>query len=403
MGSPTSRTADGGAQGEDPGAVGPFPWRPAARDVLKIVALFALSRALLIAVGVVAWGHQLPNSSWRGRDRSGVRYALVPDRPFLDMWTRWDSWEYEEIARQGYWYDLQIKPRPYGTVACFPFYPLVVRAVGTALGGRYVLAGLAVSNLAAVVGFVLLFQWAAWSGDRRGAWLAVAAAIACPAGLFWSALYPQSLYFALSVAALLLMLDGRTAAASLVGMAATATRPEGIAILPALLAIHIQRRRGRIGREALWLLAVPAGLIAYMAYLYSRWGDPLLFLKVHAYFGRTLANPLWTLIKPWTRPGGLADVRVRGTYAVAALLLLGHRARLGWPVLLYGWLLFLIPLGTGVYESIYRVHLVNAPIYLAVGLGLRGRWRLAAWAALPLCLAWETILMFNWVIGYHVP
>ncbi len=192
-------------------SIGPFPWRPRGGDVAGIAVLFALSRVVLVVVGMVAWGHQIPSQTWRGKDRSGIRYALVPEQPFLDMWTRWDSWEYEEIARQGYWFDINFKPRPYGTVACFPFYPLVIRALGPILGGNYVVAGLVVSNASAIAGLVMLFQWVTWWGDRRSAWLAVSVAVFFPSGLFWSALYPQSLYFALSVAALALMFDGRAA------------------------------------------------------------------------------------------------------------------------------------------------------------------------------------------------
>lgn len=388
---------------DPPPAIGPRPWRPPARDLAGIVALFALSRALLIGAGCLAWGHQVADSAWRGKDRSGVFYALVPGQPFVDMWTRWDSWEYEEIARQGYWYDFHHRPRPYGTVACFPFYPLVVRAVGMALGGRYVAAGLVVSNLSAIAGFFLLFRLAARWGDRRAAWLTVAAAITFPPGLFWSALYPQSLFFCLSIASLMLMMDGRVAAASLVGAAATATRLEGIAILPALLAIQVHRRRGRIGREAFWLAVVPIGLLAYMAFLYHRWGDPLLFLRVHALFGRRTANPLRTLVEPWSRPGGLGDFRVLLTYLTGLMLILGHAARLRWPILLYGWLMFLIPLGTGVYESIYRIHLVNFPIYLAIGLGLAGRWRIPARIVVLAFAGLEAAMMFGWVAGYRYP
>ena len=383
--------------------IGPFPWRPRINDLLGIAALFTLSRVVLVLVGMIAWGYQTPNSAWRGKDRSGIRYALIPEQPLLDMWTRWDSWEYEEIARKGYWYDFNFKPRPYGTVACFPFYPLVIRALGTILRGRYDVAGLAVSNVSAIAGLVLLFQWATWWGDHRGAWVAVSAAIAFPAGLFWSALYPQSLYFALSVASLALMLDGRAASACLVASAATATRFEGIALVPTLFAILLDGDRRRIGRGAPWLLLAPLGLAAYMAYLYHGWGDPVLFMKVHAIFGRGLSNPLATLARPLTEPGGFAQDGVVLTYAVGALLILGQRSRLRWPILLYGWLMYLIPLCTGVYISIYRVHLVNAPIYLAIGLGVRGRWQILAWGIVGVSALFECSMMFGWVVGLFRP
>lgn len=380
---------------------GRFPWRIRWSDLLGIVGLFAATRVLLVIVGMATWPHQTPRSAWRGVDRSGIRWALVPDAPLLDMWTRWDSWEYDEIARTGYWYDFQHKPRPYGTVACFPGYPMAIRGVSLVLGGRSVLAGLAISNLAAVAGLVLLFQWATWWGDRRCGWVAVAAACCSPAGLFWSALYPQSLYFGLSVGALTLMLDGRTAPACLVAALATATRLEGVALVPALLAIRVSR--GRIGRDVLWLAVAPLGLVAYMAYLYQGWGDPMLFLKVHSLFGRGLSNPLATLARPFQESGGLARDGVLMTYAVAAMLLLGSVARIKWPILLYGWLMFFIPLCTGVYISIYRVHLVNAPIYLALGLGLRGRWRVLAWGVVAASAVFEGVMMSGWVAGYFHP
>jgi Mannosyltransferase (PIG-V) len=383
--------------------IGRFPWRPRLDDLAVIAVLFALTRLLLIGVGVMGWRNQLENSNWRGMDRSGIHYALVRDQPLLDMWTRWDSWEYEEIARSGYWYDFEAKPRPYGTVACFPLYPMVVRGVGSILGRRYVLAGLIVSNLSAIVGFVLLFQWASWWGDRRSAWVAVSAAIAFPPGVFWSALYPQSLFFALSIASLTLMLDGRAASACLVGALATATRLEGIALVPALLAMQLQSHSRRIEWRMLWLVVTPMGLLGYMGYLGWRFGDPLLFLKVHALFGRGLTNPLRTLIEPLQAGTQGLDTNILFTYAVGLMLLLGHVARLRWPILLYGWLLYLIPLCTGVYMSIYRVQLVDAPIYLALGLGLAGRWRFLAWGLVCLFLYGQLRMMFEWAIGYFVP
>ena len=383
--------------------IGRFPWRPRGRDLLGILGLFAMTRLVLILVGMSAWGQQISESTWRGRDRSGIRYSLVPDAPLLDMWTRWDSWEYEEIARKGYWYDFNFKPRPYGTVACFPFYPLLIRGLGAILGGRYVIAGLIIANVSAVVGLILLFQWTTWWGDRRCAWTAVTLAVAFPAGLFWSALYPQSLYFALSVASLALMLDGRVATSCLVASAATATRFEGVALIPTLLAIMIATHKDRLDRKLLWLLVAPIGLLAYMAYLYWGWGDPLLFMRVHAIFGRGLSNPVMTLIRPLTEKNGTQADGVILTYAVGGMLILGHFARLRWPILLYGWLMYLIPLTTGVYISIYRIHLVNVPIYLAVGLGLKGWWRIIAGAIIAVSAISEGSMMFRWVAGFFLP
>jgi Gpi18-like mannosyltransferase len=381
-----------------------FPWRPRFKDVLGIVGIFFLNRMFLIVVGMVAWNHQIPKSSWRGIDhQTGIRYFLVPDKPLLDMWTRWDSWEYEEIARKGYWYDFNAKPNPYGTVACFPLYPMAVRVVGFALGGRYVVAGLLVANLASIAGFVVLFQWAAWRADRRAAWLTASLAISFPPGLFWSALYPQSLFFVLSIASLAMMYDGRMAGSCLLSALATATRLEAVALIPTLVLIRISQRGWRIGRQSLWFLATPLGLLGYMAYLYERWGDPFLFLKVHAIFGRTLKNPFMTLLIPIQTGEAIDDFVILGSYAVFVVLVLAWFSRVGWPIVIYGWSLFLIPLTSGVYMSIYRVHLVNVAIYLTIGLGLKGGWRRLGWAIVALCTVLQCRMMFEWSNGYFWP
>ncbi len=373
---------------------------------MGIISLFAATRLVLIMAGMIAWNFQIPVApTWRKTDhKTGIHYALAIDQPFLDMWTRWDSWEYDEIARVGYWYDYQHKPSPYGTVACFPLYPMLIRGVGFLLGGRTVIAGLLIANLAAVAGFILLFQWGLWWGDRRSAWLTVAAAISFPAGLFWSALYPQALFMALSVGALAQMFDRRVAVACLLTALATATRLEAVALLPVLLLIRLSQSGWRPRRADLWFLVAPLGLLGYMAYLYQRWGDPVLFLKVHTLFGRGLTNPLWTLVLPLTMEGGVSHMVVIGTYFVLGLVILATCLRLPRPIVVYCWLLFLIPLASGIYVSIYRVHLVNFPIYLAIGgLGLSGRLRILGWGLVASFMALQCYMMYLWVTGYNMP
>jgi hypothetical protein len=200
-----------------------------------------------------------------------------------------------------------------------------------------------------------------------------------------------------------LMFDGRVAGACLLCGLATATRLEAVALIPALLLVRFSRDGWRIGLKDLWFLLTPLGLLAYMAYLQGRWGDPLLFLRVHRLFGRGWTNPLWTLVVPFQSPGGYKDLAVLGTYFVLGLLALGTLVRLRLPILVYGWLLFLIPLTSGVYVSIYRVHLVNFPIYLAIGLGLRGRLRWLGYLLVTIFMIVQAGMMFLWVIGYPLP
>ena len=55
------------------------------------------------------------------------------------------------------------------------------------------------------------------------------------------------------------------------------------------------------------------------------------------------------------------------------------------------------------YISIYRVHLVNAPIYLALALGLRSWWRILAWGIVAAFGFFECLMMYGWVVGHFHP
>jgi len=109
------------------------------------------------------------------------------------------------------------------------------------------------------------------------------------------------------------------------------------------------------------------------------------------------------LLDPIARGEALQDLAIAGTYLAVGLLLFGHFTRVRWPILVYGWLLLLIPLSTGVYTSIYRVHLVNVALYLVIGLGFRGLWRILGWVLVALFALGEGCTMFLWVIGYLLP
>ena len=235
--------------------------------------------------------------------------------------------------------------------------------------------------------------------------MAVSLAVAFPAGLFWSALYPQSLYFALSVASMALMLDGRVAPACLVASAATATRLEGIALLPALLAILIVRGEGTGSDRPPGALA--PGRAARLAPVHglsvSGLGRPPPVPQGPCDLRAAATNPIATLIRPLSIRDGIYEDGVFTTYFAGILLVLGTLARLRWPILLYGWLMFLIPLSTGVYISIYRVHLVNAPSIWpsAWPCGSVASGRLRDRARLP--SVYETSMMLGWVRGSFHP
>jgi Mannosyltransferase (PIG-V) len=239
----------------------------------------------------------------------------------------WDADWYLVIAHYGYRPDLG--SFTLSRDAFFPLYPLGLRAV-SALGPPPVLAGVLLSVLA--LGFALYgihrlttLELAARGrlapgGDRvaDAARLAVTITAFAPMAFFFSAVYSESLYLALSVGLFWSARQGRWALVGVLGALAAATRSTGLVLaLPAAMIylygpredrvadfMRVGRRRllprYRARREMLWLAALALGVIVYGACLAFAGGDPLDPFRAQAVWGRHFAGPyvgVWDGVK----------------------------------------------------------------------------------------------------------
>ena len=126
-----------------------------------------------------------------------------------------------------------------------------------------------------------------------------------PTAFFLNAVYTEALFLALSSGAVwAARVRGNLVLAGIFGALATATRNLGVLLLVPLF-FEWQRHRLELGVRGLGGLAlVPAGLIAYAAFLWSRFGDPLVFARQQsAYWEREPTNPLTTLGRAWHDAG----------------------------------------------------------------------------------------------------
>jgi hypothetical protein len=203
-----------------------------------------------------------------------------------DVWARWDSVWFLRIAEHGY-------GSAKGAAAAFyPLYPAAVALLGRVLFGHYVLAGILVSLASAFASFLLLHRIAEERLGAEGARRAVLYLAVFPFALFLQAVYSESLYLLLTLAAFLLAERGRFLAAGAVTGFALLTRPTAAALLPALVLLA-WRERDRV--RALASLAVaPLIFAAYPLYLWWAEGDPWQFLHAQRIWSRHLspAGPL---------------------------------------------------------------------------------------------------------------
>jgi Mannosyltransferase (PIG-V) len=235
---------------------------------------------------------------------------------------RWDSSWYLVIAHFGYRPDLGSLTS--SRTAFFPLYPLGLHVI-TWSGLPPVLAGVTLSLLALALALYGIHRLTMLElGDADGsptcrpgevARLAVFLTAFAPMAFFFSAVYSESLYLALSVGLFWCARQGRWAGVGVLGALAGATRSAGLVLaLPALILYlygpredrppDFRPRRGRpryrLRRDSAWLGLMPAGLALYVLYLALSGGDALMPFHAQEVWGRHFAGPflgVWDGIK----------------------------------------------------------------------------------------------------------
>jgi len=239
---------------------------------------------------------------------------------------RWDSAWYLVIAHYGYRPELGVFTA--SRAAFFPLYPLGLRAIAS-VGFAPVLAGVLLSVFALACSLygihrlttLELAQASRFSlsglQGREVARLAVLVTAFAPMAFYFSAVYSESLYLALSVGLFWFARQGRWAAVGALGALAAATRSAGVLLVVPALILYLYgpredrrpdfpdvlswaRPRYRLRKDLLWLGLVPVGLILYMAYLTLSGGDALTPFHAQDVWGRHFAGPylgVWDGIK----------------------------------------------------------------------------------------------------------
>jgi hypothetical protein len=227
----------------------------------------------------------------------GWFYRLTPDVPVgtLNIWSHWDGIWYTQIAEEGYGASAP------ASTAFFPLYPLLLRSFAELFGGPIYQQALSVWApllsllfLPFALYFIYHIALDGW-GERvaRGTVLILAF---FPTTFFLNAAYTESLFLALSAGSLWAMRVRRDLLlACVLAALAAATRNVGVFLVVPLLCEWVERGGLEEGRErwrVVYLALVPSGLVAYMGYLWVRFGDPFLFYSAQEFWNRRHTGPL---------------------------------------------------------------------------------------------------------------
>ncbi|HET9110593.1 MAG TPA: hypothetical protein VFN78_07200 [Ktedonobacterales bacterium] len=313
------------------------PSRLTRGDWAYIVSVYALSRILIVLVGLIGsamFPSVGPNQTWV---MEPITWQTLSHWP--NLFDHFDSGWYIGISH-GYPALIPGNSEPLRTWGFLPGYPIALHIVAVMLGFPHipgpvdVIAGVLVSYAALFGAVVYLYRLTAGELDSVAARRAVTYLLVFPTSLFLSAVYPEALLLFATVGAFYHARRRQWLFAGLLAAVAIVTHTEGaLALAPLTLEFlaynwntggWIQWRMLKLG----WLLGPPlAALGAYALYSHAHTGYWLAFsTSQNLVWGHRLSPPVYPFIGFLLHPGiGSAfdfDFRLLNiVIAVAALAL----------------------------------------------------------------------------------
>ena len=298
-----------------------------------------------------------------------------------EIFAAWDSGWYFDIARRGYY----VADGGQSSLPFSPLYPMAMRALAWPFGSSDAalwMAGMAISFVSFVAGLVVLHGLTArMFGDREIARRTVLYVSVFPFSFFLTRVYPEGLFFLLTLVAIRFALATRWWPAGAVGALAALTRPQGILVALPLVLMAVQD--GDVRRFAPRLAALSPAVLAFLGnhvYIGILAGEPSAWLQAQGQWGYSLGHPPWeqllSLIERIVHYGpydyfmtsSLAVYRV--FHGATALLLLALTpitfVRVGAPLGAYVLASLLVPLSGNALEGIGRYAAVLFPVFMVL-------------------------------------
>ena len=299
----------------------------------------------------------------------------------LDVLTSWDGIWYLRIVRYGYpsfvpqnitYDDTQAR------LAFFPAYPYLVRVIDAVLPGGDTLAALFL-NFILGAGFIVLVGLLArsWFGVS----VAKRAMVLCalfPGSFVLSFAYSEALLLFLAAACLYLLQKEQWLLAGVVALLATATRPNGIAVIAACaVAAYLAWRQTKSLKPFIAPLLSPIGFIGYQLWINNHADEAQVWFRVQgeawkegASFGLTaIRRTLEAFTQPLTSP---TDLITAASFVLTLFLLwlVWKRHRIPLPALAYSAVVIALMLLPATVTARPRFLFTAFPLFIAAAVWL---------------------------------
>ncbi|MGD9703128.1 MAG: glycosyltransferase family 39 protein [Acidimicrobiia bacterium] len=263
----------------------------------------------------------------------------------IDVLTSWDGQWYLRIVRLGY--PRTIQPDvTFGVLdaraAFFPLYPLIVRAADRVLPGGDVFAALFVNLVlgAATVYVVGLLALRLFDLDTARAAMVLTAMF--PGSFVLSFAYSEATMLFLAALCLLWLLQDRWWLAGIAAALATASRPNGVAVIAACaVASYLAIRKRGDWRSLAAPVLAPLGWLGFQLFVGYQADEPWVWFRVQREawnegisFGATALDRIWgAMLHPASSPTNL--LTLASVVAMLGLVYGTWKARLPAPVVAY--------------------------------------------------------------------
>jgi Dolichyl-phosphate-mannose-protein mannosyltransferase len=427
-----------------------IPWEREDTAVWAAVLAFAASRLALVVVGL--WSMATFPLSKDGNGAWSEWNHLVPI-DWVAMFSRWDGRWIMYVARDGY--SFQLGQTGESNASFAPLLPslmwLGAHLIGWTDTQGLLAVGVVVSHVAFLLALVYLAVLVSRTWDTPLAVRTVVCLALFPLGFFFSATYTEAIFLAPAVAAFVYAGERRWWLAGICGALCVLARPYGVLIAIPLLYEYLrstreaqevleaegpgttlgaqaagttlgaQGVRGRLeaqetlgaqgvrsapGPQVLWLGLIPLALLAWMAYMWFKVGDPLAMIHAQALWHRTLMPPWQTFQNFFS--GKIDWLTFKSNHSgldLAFTLFYGALVAMSWQLKrkslpVFATLLYLPMVCTNLLSSVPRFGLELFPAFIVLGQLTAPRGRLLAYCAVAsLGLVY---LMARWAVGYWV-
>lgn len=347
------------------------------KDFLFVLLSFIIWRILLFVIAFISTKYvPLQKILLGGGLENYLKY------PLFWGWANFDGEHYIAIAQNGF----------YGLAeqAFFPLYIILIKGVSVIFNNsieRFNLSGLLISNISFLIGLIGFYRLLRVDYEKKVAKICMILLLVFPTSFYFVSTYAEGLFFALVIWAFYYARNNKWLLASILGMLASATKVMGILLFPAFLFMilkNIKFNLAKINIKYLSILLIPLGILLYMYYLYTRYNDPLLFIRLLPTFGEQRSSTPILLpqvfyryffkIIPHINYSYFPNVYVTFMELIVSIIFLGlsivsiWKLNIGyWIYLVLGYLLSSI---SGSFSSLPRYVIVLFPAFIIISLWL---------------------------------